>query len=146
MMRRLVGAFLVLATATAFEVSVAPRHGHRTAAVQCRPAAVVMKWENRDPDSRSKSREQLLPDLLKALDEVSLFIARADASRQRKPTAPSVECIEAYCAKQQRKIDLLMEEAKIMRESGGDDTKVRWTDIDGNDNNGSRVRRPRRWR
>ena len=96
----------------------------------------------REPNSASAARERLLPDILNAMDEVSLFIARADASRQRKPAAPSADCIEAYCAKQQRKLDLLMAEAKLLREAeaaglspaeaGG---KVRWTDIDGNSYN-----------
>ena len=94
----------------------------------------------RVPDARSKSRESLLPDLRKALSEVSLFIAKADASRQRKPLSPSADCIEQYCAYQQRKLDLLMAEAKILRdceEAEGCDPerKVRWSDIDGNDFN-----------
>ena len=78
----------------------------------------------------SKSREQLLPDIRKALDDVYLFIVKADQSRQRKPGAPTAADIEAYCKDQQRKIDLLMEEAKTLREAG--DNKVLWTDIDGN--------------
>ena len=52
--------------------------------------------------------------------------------------AGSAECIEAYCARQQKKIDLLLAEAKTMREAeaaGGSSKKVRWTDIDGNDAN-----------
>ena len=58
----------------------------------------------REPDSRSRTREQLLPDLLAALDEVALFIYKADRSRMRKPEAPSAECIEAFCAVQQKKV------------------------------------------
>ena len=58
----------------------------------------------REPDSRSRTREQLLPDLRAALDEVSLFIYKADRSRMRKPEAPSAECIEAFCAVQQKKV------------------------------------------
>merc|ERR1719291_1143148 len=97
------------------------------------PRAVVAL---REPDSRSKSRELLLPDIRKALDEVSLFVARADASRMRKPAAPTADCIEAYCAAQQRKLDLLMAEAKALRECDpeeGCETRVKWTDINGND-------------
>ena len=63
---------------------------------------------DRKPDSRSKSREQLLPDLLNALDEVALFVSKADRSRMRKPEAPTIECIEAYCAVQQKKVSVLV--------------------------------------
>ena len=123
MMMRVV--FAILASTQAYQLAAAPL-GHR--AVSTHSTAVTM----REPDARSKSREQLLPDILKALDDVSRFIARADASRQRKPEAPSAECIEAYCAKQQKKIDLLLAEAKLMREKAPEGKKVRWTDIDGN--------------
>ena len=63
-----------------------------------------------------------------------------DASRQRKPEAPSADCIEAYCANQQRKVDLLLAEAKKLREAEAagiekEGPVVRWTDIDGHDNN-----------
>ena len=90
-------------------------------------AAIMM----REPDSRSRSREKLVPDLLQALNDVSLFIARVDASRMRKPTAPTADNIEAYCSVQQRKIDLLLAEVKLMRETG-EGGKVKWSDIDGN--------------
>ena len=103
------------------------------------PSALSMSEKN----SASKAREALLPDIVKALSDVSMFIAQtaeeADASRQRKPVAPSVECVEEYCAAERKKTDLLMAEAALMRvaEKAGTkpkakDQKVRWTDIDGN--------------
>eukprot|EP00966_Prymnesium_polylepis_P251960 5825130-Prymnesium_polylepis.1 len=60
---------------------------------------------------------------MRALDEVSLFVAKADASRQRKPVAPTVAHIEAYCAAEQRKIELLLEEVEAMKADGGDADK-----------------------
>jgi len=119
----------------------------------------------READTRS--RDEQLPDIRQALDEVSLFISKA--SHQRKPLAPSAACIERYCRHcfynyarphhhrhpyhscwwgdskgspiyQQWKIDLLLAEAKALREcealpqSALDEVcEVRWTDIDGND-------------
>ena len=122
--------FAALAGASAFSIAPLAKH-----AGPVRAAAVMN--ENRRPDSRSASRERLLPDLLKALDDVSSFIAKADASRQRKAEAPSAECIETYVAMLESKIELLSAEAKVLREAeakGGEvgETKVRWTDIDGN--------------
>ena len=99
----------------------------------------------REPDSRSKSREQLLPDLLKALDDVALFVSKADRSRMRKPEAPTALCIEAYCAVQQKKVDLLLAEAQLMRETGGT-SKVKWTDIDGNLYNDATWLKPEGWK
>ena len=80
-----------------------------------RARAAVM----REPDSRSKAREKLLPELFQALDDVALFVAKAYASRMRKPSAPTAESIEAYCAVQQQKVDLLLAEAKIMQDCVG---------------------------
>ena len=122
----------VLAHASCFQL---PATGVTSAKFSCPPAVAM-----REKDSRSKSREALLPDILKALDEVSVFISKADASRQRKPEAPSADCIEAYCANQQRKVDLLLAEAKKLREAEAEGIEkegpvVRWTDIDGHDNN-----------
>ena len=104
----------------------------RPSATTAKPSATTAALlVMREPDSRSRSREQLLPDLCKALDEVALFVSKADRSRMRKPEAPTSESIEAYCAVQQMKIDLLLAEAELMRETGGP-SKVKWTDIDGN--------------
>ena len=75
--------------------------GATTSQLSATSAALVVM---REPDSRSRTREQLLPDLRAALDEVSLFIYKADRSRMRKPEAPSAECIEAFCAVQQKKV------------------------------------------
>lgn len=119
-------AFFALLFATASSLMVG------SPALQPSLASISM----RDPDSRSASREKLLPDILNALNDVSVFIAKADASRMRKPEAPSAECIEQYCARQQKKIDLLQAEAKLLREAdaaAGGSSKVRWTDIDGNE-------------
>lgn len=93
--------------------------------------------------SATEAREALLPDIVNALNDVSMFMAKtvteADKSRQGKPRAPSAECIEKYCKAQQNKIDLLLAEAKLMKEAEAAGTKpqakgqkVRWTDIDGN--------------
>ena len=113
-----------------------PVVGLKPVAAPLAPCAVTMRAER---DSRSKSREQLLPDIFKALDEVALFIAKADASRQRRAAAPSADDIDAYVAHVQRKIDLLKAEADVLREAEKagvkSDAKVRWTDIDGNDYN-----------
>lgn len=79
--------------------------GATTSRFSATTAALVVM---REPDSRSKSREQLLPDLLNALDEVALFVSKADRSRMRKPEAPTIECIEAYCAVQQKKVRALV--------------------------------------
>merc|ERR1719401_2028477 len=98
----------------------------------------------REPDSRSKTREKLLPDLLNALDDVSTFVASADSSRMRRPVAPTAEAIENYCAVQQKKVDLLLAEAQLMRDSGGP-SKVRWTDIDGNLYNDAVWLKPEGW-
>ena len=53
-----------------------------------------------------------------------------------EPLPPSAEDIELYCAFHQAKLDLLMEEAQVMRAC--EETQqclvsnmVRWTDIDG---------------
>ena len=81
--------------------------GATTARLSATSAALVV-MSDRKPDSRSKSREQLLPDLLNALDEVALFVSKADRSRMRKPEAPTIECIEAYCAVQQKKVSVLV--------------------------------------
>ena len=81
--------------------------GATTARLSATSAALVV-MSDRKPDSRSKSREQLLPDLLNALDEVALFVSKADRSRMRKPEAPTTECIEAYCAVQQKKVSVLV--------------------------------------
>ena len=105
------------------------------------PTTVVM----REPDARSKSREQLLPDLRKALDDVAVFISEADASRMRKPEAPTAASIEAYCAVLQKKVDLLMAEAKLMQETG-DPSKVKWSDIDGNLYNDAVWLKPESWK
>ena len=67
-----------------------------------------------------------------ALAAVSEFISKVDASRQRKPSEPTAEHIETYCAQQQKKIDLLLAEAEIMKAGGEPPHKVKWTDIDGN--------------
>ena len=75
--------------------------GATTSQLSATSAALVVM---READSRSRTREQLLPDLRAALDEVSLFIYKADRSRMRKPEAPSAECIEAFCAVQQKKV------------------------------------------
>lgn len=75
--------------------------GATTSQLSATSAALLVM---REPDSRSRTREQLLPDLRAALDEVSLFIYKADRSRMRKPEAPSAECIEAFCAVQQKKV------------------------------------------
>ena len=75
--------------------------GATTSQLSATSAALLVM---REPDSRSRTREQLLPDLLAALDEVALFIYKADRSRMRKPEAPSAECIEAFCAVQQKKV------------------------------------------
>jgi len=79
--------------------------GATTARLSATTAALLVM---REPDSRSKSREQLLPDLLNALDEVALFVSKADRSRMRKPEAPTIECIEAYCAVQQKKVRVIV--------------------------------------
>ena len=73
----------------------------------------------REPDSRSRTREQLLPDLLAALDEVALFIYKADRSRMRKPEAPSAECIEAFCAVQQKKVRRIARDRAGVRGGAG---------------------------
>lgn len=94
-------------------------------------------------DDVTQTREQLLPDIVNALSDVSRYAARtleeADASRQGKPRAPSVDDITKYCEWQQKKIDLLKAEVTLMKaaEDAGTkgkakDQKVRWTDIDGN--------------
>lgn len=69
----------------------------------------------RQPDSRSRTLKQLLPDLLAALDEVALFISKADRSRMRKPEAPSTECIEAFCAIQQKKVRRIARDRAVVR-------------------------------
>ena len=69
-----------------------------------------------------QAREQLVPDLMKALDKVSKFISRVDDT---EPLPPTAECIETYCKGQQAKIDLLLVEAEAMKAAGGG--KVRWT-------------------
>lgn len=87
----------------------------------------------REPDSRSAAREKLLPDIQKAVDAVSRYVARADASRQRKPAVPTAEDIERYCNEMERRIGLLRNEATALKEAQGEsETKVKWTDIDGN--------------
>ena len=60
-----------------------------------------------------------LPDLRAALDEVSLFIYRADRSRMRKPEAPSAECIEAFCAVQQKKVRRIARDRAVVRGGAG---------------------------
>uniref|UniRef100_A0A7S2N4V9 Uncharacterized protein n=1 Tax=Haptolina brevifila TaxID=156173 RepID=A0A7S2N4V9_9EUKA len=120
--------FLALTALAASSGFVAPLSTYQAASRH----AVLM----RQPDSRSSSREKLLPDILKAMDEVAVFISKADASRQRKPEVPDADHIEAYVAMLQTKIDLLSAEAKVLREAEAKgepgQSKVRWTDIDGN--------------
>ena len=124
MMRALVLLYAIVAHAAAF--------AHPTSvgiAVQRRAATAAM----REPDSRSAAREQLLPDIQKAVDAVSRFIARADASRQRKAAAPTADDIERYCSEMERRIGLLRAEAEILKDAQSEgDQKVKWTDIDGN--------------
>ena len=70
------------------------------------------------------AREQLLPDIVKGLNAVSKFVSSG------KLEPPTAEDIEKFCAAEQKKIDLLLEEASLMKAEGG--SKVKWTDIDGN--------------
>ena len=86
--------------------------GATTSQLSATSAALVVM---REPDSRSRTREQLLPDLLAALDEVALFIYKADRSRMRKPEAPSAECIEAFCAVQQKKVRRIAWDRAVVR-------------------------------
>lgn len=103
--------------ATARPFQLAPP-GATTARLSARSAALLVM---RQPDSRSRTREQLLPDLLAALDEVALFISKADRSRMRKPEAPSAECIEAFCAVQQKKVGSIARDRAVV--SGVADAK-----------------------
>ena len=90
--------------------------GATTSQLSATSAALLVM---REPDSRSRTREQLLPDLRAALDEVSLFIYKADRSRMRKPEAPSAECIEAFCAVQQKKVRRIARDIAGVRGGAG---------------------------
>jgi hypothetical protein len=78
------------------------------------------------------AQEEVLEDIGRLISAVSTFVAKADASRMQKPLPPTAADIEAYCADQQRKVALLLEEAEKLKKADSSGTKVRWTDIDGN--------------